>query len=157
HKPHRKAFGESTMLTRIPRAALLASIVALGCTPLAAQTIRPIVSEYQIKAQGKFEVVNDGDRPLNVVMQPRGFTVDEHGEMHDAPLAPGLHLRLSATSLRIPARQTRLVFYEATTDQAPAWFVVYANLSGFPPRNFNGLNVQLELPHLVYILPRTRW
>jgi len=130
---------------------------ALAVRPASAQTIRPIVSEYQNKAQGKFEVVNESDRPLNVVIEPRGFTVDEGGEMRDEPLRAGIHLKLSVTSLRIPPKQTRLVFYEATADTAPAWFVLYANFSGFPRRNFTGLNVQLELPHLVYLLPKTRW
>jgi len=137
-------------------AAVLVSIGAM-VSPLVAQTIRPIISEFETKARGKFEVVNNSDRPLNVILQPRGFTVDERGEMQDAPLAPGIHLRLSANSLRLPPRQSRWVFYEATADQMPAWFVVYANFTGFPRRDFNGINVQLEMPHIAYILPKTRW
>ena len=137
-------------------AAVLVSIGAM-VSPLVAQTIRPIISEFETKARGKFEVVNNSDRPLNVILQPRGFTVDERGEMQDAPLAPGIHLRLSANSLRLPPRQSRWVFYEATADQMPAWFVVYANFTGFPRRDFNGINVQLEMPHIIYVLPKTRW
>ena len=137
-------------------AGLLVSIAALAI-PATAQTIRPIVSEYQIKAQGKFELVNDGDRPLNVTLQARGFTVDERGEMLDVPLAPGIHLRLSANSICIPPRQSRWIFYEATADNMPAWFVVYSTFSGFPRKDFSGLNVQLEMPHIIYVLPKTRW
>jgi hypothetical protein len=50
-----------------------------------------------------------------------------------------------------------MIFYEATADQAPAWFVMYANFSGFPAREFSGLNIQLELPHIVYLLPKESW
>ena len=77
--------------------------------------------------------------------------------MRDEPIGAHIHLKLSVTSLRIPAKQTRLVFYEATADTAPAWFVLYANFSGFPQRNFNEPERSLELPHLVYILPKARW
>jgi hypothetical protein len=69
-----------------------------------------------------------------------------------------VRLRLSDTSFRLPPRQSRFVFYEAHADASrPAWFVLFANLRGFPARNFNGVNVQLELPHIVYLLPKGRW
>jgi len=141
------------------RAGTLIFALALlpGVRSASAQTIRPVVSEYQNKAQGKVELVNETDRPMNVVIEPRGFTVNDRGEMQDLPLAASLHLKLSATSFRIPAKQSRLLFYEAASEHAPAWFVLYANFSGYPRREFSGLNVQLELPHLVYILPKTRW
>src|SRR5262245_12067505 len=140
-----------------PNLVVLLLAIGTSASPAAAQTIRPVISEFETKAQGKFELVNNSDQPLNVVLQPRGFTVDERGEMQDAPLAPGIHLRMSANSLRLPPKQSRWVFYEATADQTPAWFVVYANFSGFPRRNFNGINVQLEMPHIVYVLPKTHW
>jgi hypothetical protein len=138
-------------------AAIILAALAFAPRLTAAQTIRPIASEYQRKAQGRFELVNNADRPLNVILQLRGFTVDERGEMLDAPLVPGIHVRLSANSIRIPPRQSRWVFYDATADRMPAWFVVYASFSGFPRKDFNGLEVQLELPHIVFVLPKTHW
>lgn len=122
-----------------------------------AQTIRPLVSEYQSQARGRLEVVNEGDRPLNVVIEARGFSVAEDGEMRDEPLDPRIRLKFSDESFRLPARQSRLVFYEASAENVPAWFVVYANFSGYPARDFNGVNVQLELPHVVYLLPKDGW
>lgn len=137
--------------------ASLVALVAIGARPAAAQTIRPVVSEYQLEAHGRFEVVNDSDRPLNVVVEPRGFSVSDTGDLQDEPFPAGVHLRLSSTSLRLPPRQSRIVFYEATADRGPAWFVLYANFTGFPAREFSGVNVQLELPHVVYLLPKETW
>ena len=140
------------------RTMMLAAAAAfMAAEPAQAQTIRPLVGEYQTKAAGRIELVNDGDRPLTVVVEPRGFSVDAAGEIRDEPLPATVRVRLSAMTLRVPPRQTRFVFYEAEAGTAPAWFVLYAVFSGYQPRDFNGLNVQLELPHLVYILPRERW
>src|SRR5208337_2016518 len=49
---------------------------------------------------------------------------------------------------------TYYVFYEASTATVPAWFVIYAAFSGFPFRTQQGMNVRLQLPHTVYLLPK---
>lgn len=139
------------------RPVLAAAMLVVLAPSAAAQTIRPLVLEHLREGRGRFEVVNDSDRPLNVVLEPRGFTVGEDGQMRDAPMPPGVRLAFSATSFRLPPRQSRFVFYEANADRLPAWFVVYANLTGYPAREFSGMNVQLELPHIVYLLPPDRW
>jgi hypothetical protein len=140
------------------RALFLATAaVALFVSSAEAQTIRPLVAEYQRQARGRFEVVNNSDRPLNVVVEPRGFTVGEDGRVSDAPLPTDVRVNLSDMSFRLPARQSRWVFYEATSGRFPAWFVLYANITGFPARDFNHVNVQLELPHIVYLLPKEGW
>jgi hypothetical protein len=133
--------------------AILSSYAAVG----GSQTIRPLVSEYQSQAHGRVELVNGSDRRLNVVIEPRGFSVDEDGQLRDAPLPDSIHLKLSDMSFRIPPRQNRFVFYEATADRTPAWFMLYATFTGYSAREFGGVNVQLELPHVIYILPRARW
>ena len=134
-------------------AATLASYASIGSS----QTIRPLVSEYRSKANGRVELVNGSDRPLNVVLEPRGFSVDEDGELRDTPLPQSIHLKLSDMSFRIPPQQNRFVFYEALADRTPAWFMLYANFTGYSPNEFRGVNVQLELPHIIYILPKERW
>jgi P pilus assembly chaperone PapD len=141
----------------IVRLTALSSLFAIAPQPAHAQTIRPVVSEYQLQARGRLEVVNDSDRPLNVVIEPHGFSVSDSGEMQEQPFPAGVHLELSATSLRLPPRQSRFVFYEARAERGPAWFVLYANFTGFPAHEFSGLNVQLELPHIVYLLPKEAW
>ena len=121
-----------------------------------AQTVRPVISELGNPAKGRVEYVNDSLTPLNVVLEAKSFTVSEKGDLDYRPLDPNIHLKLSATSFRIQPKQTYYVFYEATAPPSPAWFVIYASFSGFPFRTAQGMNVRLQLPHTVYLLPKQR-
>ena len=129
-------------------------MLALLALPAAAQTVRPLINELGNPAHGRVEYFNDANVPLNVVVDVRSFTVSERGELSYAPLDPGVHIKLSATSFRVGPKQSYYLFYEATSDHAPAWFVIYANFSGFGLRTANGMNVRLQLPHTVYLLPK---
>lgn len=131
--------------------AFLAFLLSSACL---AQTVRPLINELGNPAKGRVEYVNDGLTPLNVVLEAKSFTVSETGEISYRPLDPDVHLKLSTTSFRIQPQQTYYVFYEATSPKSPAWFVIYAAFSGFPFRTAQGMNVRLELPHTVYLLPK---
>src|SRR5262245_35637094 len=139
---------------RLGRDALLAlTVLSWSSSPVVAQTIRPVVVEYREKrAEGRFELVNDGLTPSTVVIEPRSFQVTDTGEPVYRPLDAGIHLRLSAMSLRIPPRQTRMVFYEATADSLPAWVTIACMFSGLRTRT--GLEIRVELPHTVYLLQK---
>ena len=119
-----------------------------------AQTVRPVINELSNPAKGRVEYVNDSLTPLNVVLEAKSFSVSETGEISYRPLDANIHLKLSTTSFRIQPQQTYYVFYEASTTSSPAWFVIYANFSGFPFRTAQGMNVRLQLPHTVYLLPK---
>lgn len=118
------------------------------------QTVRPLINELGNPAKGRVEYVNDSLTPLNVVVQAQSFSVSEKGEISYRPLDANIHLKLSATSFRIPPQQSYYLFYDASADTAPAWFVIYATFSGFAFRTQQGMNVRLELPHTVYLLPK---
>lgn len=120
------------------------------------QTVRPVINELGNPAKGRVEYVNDSLFPLNVVLEARSFTVSETGEISYSPLDSKIHLKLSTTSFRIQPQQTYYVFYEASSTPEPAWFVIYASFSGFPFRTAQGMNVRLQLPHTVYLLPKER-
>ena len=128
--------------------ALALSASAVG------QTVRPVISELGNPAKGRVEYVNDGLTPLNVVLEAKSFTVSENGEISYRPLDPNIHLKLSATSFRIQPQQTYYVFYEASAPPSPTWFVIYASFTGFAFRTAQGMNVRLQLPHTVYLLPK---
>ena len=119
-----------------------------------AQTVRPLINELSNPAKGRVEYVNDSFTPLNVVLEAKSFSVSEAGEITYRPLDPSIHLKLSTTSFRVQPQQTYYVFYEASSPQSPSWFVIYAAFSGFPFRTAQGMNVRLELPHTVYLLPK---
>jgi hypothetical protein len=123
-------------------------------TQLHAQTVRPLIAELGNPAKGRVEYVNDSLTPLNVVLSAKSFTVSETGDISYRPLDPNIHLKLSTTSFRIQPQQSYFVFYEASGDTSPAWFVIYAAFSGFGFRTQQGMNVRLELPHTVYLLPK---
>jgi hypothetical protein len=129
-------------------------LLALGVIrPLDAQTVRPAVVEYPEQARGKFELVNETLFPLTVVVEPRGFHVEPSGELIEEPLdTTRIRVRLSAMSFRIPPRETYTVFYEATAKRFPSWFLFSSTPTG--ARTQAGLNVRIELPHVVYMLQR---
>ena len=119
--------------------------------PLGAQTVRPAVVEYSQQARGKFELVNETLFPLTVVLEPRGFHVEPGGDLIEEPLdTTRIQVKISAMSFRIPPRETYTIFYEATAKSFPAWFLVSSTLMG--ARTQTGLNVRIELPHVVYML-----
>jgi hypothetical protein len=128
------------------------AVGVLWALSASAQTVRPVIVEYKGHARGKFELVNNSLLPANVVVEPRGFTITEGGKGVNEPLSSNVHLKLSAMSLRIPPKQGRYVFYEARADHLPAWFIIY---STFAPRPMqSGLDVQISLPHTVYLLQK---
>jgi hypothetical protein len=119
-----------------------------------AQTVSPVISEYTSKvAKGRIELINPGIIPLTVIMEPKSFTVSETGAISYGPLDKGIHVKLSAMSFQIQPQQSYYLFYEAQADSVPAWFVLYANIGGYH-KNSNGMNIRLDLPHTVYILPK---
>src|SRR4030095_9470040 len=61
-----------------------------------------------------------------------------------------MRVKTSAMSFRSPPRETYTVFYEATAKSFPAWFLISSTLTG--ARTQTGLNVRIELPHVVYML-----
>jgi hypothetical protein len=115
-----------------------------------AQTISPVIVEYTDKADGRFQLYNDGDLPLTVVVEPHSFTVDSTGMATYRKLDPEIHVQLSTTSFRLAPKQTYYVFYKATTETYPNWFTIYATISGATTPT--GLKLALELPHTVYLL-----
>lgn len=139
---------------RLALAAELVIVFLCLAAAASAQTVRPLIAELGNPAKGRVEYVNDGLTPLNVVLTAKSFSVSETGEISYRTLDPGVHLKLSTTSFRIQPQQSYFVFYEANTDHAPAWFVLYAAFSGFAFRTQQGMNVRLELPHTVYLLPK---
>jgi hypothetical protein len=130
----------------------VAALLVLA-TPLDAQTVRPAVVEYAGPGRGRFELVNESLYPLTVVLELHGFRVEESGELIQVPLdTSAIRVSLSAMSFRIPPRGTYVVSYEATARQYPAWFQISSALSG--ARTSSGLNVRVELPHVVYLLQK---
>src|SRR5690348_13625828 len=82
------------------------AVLTLLSTAAMAQTVRPLINETTNPGRGRVEYVNDANVPLNVVVEAKSFSVSESGEISYRDLDPNIHLRLSATSFRIPPQQT---------------------------------------------------
>jgi len=136
---------------RILLAAL--TIVAIA-GPARAQTVRPVIVEHRgSHIHGKFDLVNDQLLPVNVILEAKSFDVTEDGDPVYRALDPSVKLKLSEMSFRIPAQQTRTIFFEARAESIPAWFTIYATFAGMPRRQ--GIEIEVDLPHTVYMLPKT--
>jgi len=131
--------------------ALCAVTLAFGASGFT-QTVRPVIVQYKGPARGKIELINSSLKPLNVVLEPMSFKVSEDGNGIYEPLQENIHLKLSTMSFRIPPQQSRFVFYEAKPEKLPAWFVIYSVFSATTHQS--NLNVQVELPHTVYVLQK---
>jgi hypothetical protein len=121
--------------------------------------VRPLIDENVVqekdrKAKGKIEYVNDTLEPLTITLDTQSFTVSDTGQMSYRPLDSNIHVKFSASSFRILPKQSYLVFYEATADALPAWFVVYATFAGYKETTAEGLKIHLLLPHTIYLLPK---
>jgi P pilus assembly chaperone PapD len=140
----------STNMRRILSFTCLTIVLTIA---MHAQSVRPAVVEYTAAAEGQYELVNDGLTPLFVTVEAKSFTIDNEGVAHFTKLDSAIHLTLSETSVRIPPHSHRTIFYKASANAYPAWFCVYSNFSGMPKRN--SMNVELELPHTVYLRSKT--
>jgi hypothetical protein len=130
--------------------------VALACCWLflagyaSAQSVSPPIVEYRERARSSFKLQNPSIFPITVVLEVRGFTVTEVGDVVDLPLDTNrVHVKLSEMSFRIPPRGSRTVFYEANSDSLPTWFNILSAMSG--AKTENGINVRILLPHVVYL------
>src|ERR1700730_14728644 len=129
----------------------LAVVCLLFLAPLApAQTVSPVIVEFADKADGRYQIYNDGDIPITVVDEPHRFQVDSTGKAIFRKLDPGLHVQLSTTSFRLAPKETHYVFYKATTESYPNWFCIYSTITG--RTSPTGLKLAIELPHTVYLL-----
>lgn len=134
------------------KVGLLIIFLVFGAWYTPAQTISPVIVEYQQKADGRFQVSNASDVPLAVVLEPESFRVDSKGDPTFYPPDPNIHLELSSSSFRLAPHQTYIVFYKATADRLPAWFTIYATVSG--KHTEQGIQVAIHLPHTVYLLTK---
>lgn len=114
-----------------------------------AQTVQPVISEYEAKADGKFALTNGTLIPMVVVLEPKSFSITAEGQGVFRPLDRDIHVELSAMSARLEPGQTYYVFYKAHADQLPAWFTVYSTFSSL--QHHPGLDVRIMLPHTVYL------
>lgn len=134
-------------------------LIFLSVMPSIAQTVRPLIDENVVKApgrsaSGKIEYFNDSWQALNVTLEAKSFTVSNTGELSYRPLDQTIHVKFSEMSFQVQPKQNYFIYYQARADQLPSWFVVYATFGGFKEKTEQGLLIQVQLPHTIYLLPK---
>jgi hypothetical protein len=133
---------------RLGRALCLTVAVAL---PVAAQSVDPPFAVHQGRARSSVLITNPSLQPLAFVIEPLTFDIAACGDLGLAPIDTArIRLSLSAMSGRIPAKQTRRIFYEARADSLPAWFAL--KIAFGPARRDSGMAMRLEMTHFVYLM-----
>jgi hypothetical protein len=135
--------------------AKLAICISLLSTGLTAQTIAPPVAEYRgDKVNGMFEVRNNTDDSMAVVLATQSFTVDEHGTVQYRPLDKGIQVKVGASSFVLRPRDNRLIFYKASFPTSPTSFSVIATMT--KAKQTEGLRVNYILPHMIYVYQKEK-
>jgi hypothetical protein len=131
------------------RAFLIGLFLSLTAAFALGQTVSPVIVEYTEAGKGKVALTNNTLSPLSVTLKGQSFSISDAGKAVYRQLDPGIHLKLSSTSVKLEPGQTYYVFYTATADKYPAWFTLFATFSGL--HHESGLNLEYMLPHTVYL------
>ncbi len=131
------------------------SWLLLTALPGVGQSVAPPISEYRGKADGMYELRNDSDVAMAVIVEVQGFTVDEDGGMRYSVPNPQIKVDLGSNSFVIPPRQSHYVFYKAKTDEANGWFTIQNTMTRQVPLP-NQMRINFVLPHVVYIYQKKK-
>lgn len=134
---------------------VILSIIILATSGIAhAQTVSPVIQELRQKTavQGSFTLTNQQTYPMAAIIEVKSFTVQPDGSMTTRNLDSNIHVKLSETSMRIPAQQDRAISFEASCEKAPCWFIIF---SAFQlAKNAQGVIFRISLPEVVYVTDR---
>ena len=141
-------------ILRIKLVVWLATLT-LGGT-MAAQSIAPPIAEYRnAKANGMFEIQNNADYPMAVVLETKSFEVDDRGQVRYRPLDPGIKIEMGASSFLLRAHDSRMIFYKATFVSTPASFSILPTMT--KAGVLQGLRVNYILPHMIYVYQKEKF
>lgn len=139
----------ANLLRAVCLCCLFAAIPGVG------QTITPPIAEYRGKADGMFELRNDGDVPLAAILEVQGFEVDQDGNLKYKPADPDLNVVMGSNSFVIPPHQTHMVFYKAVSKRPQAWFTILSTLTK-AATNRQQMRINFVLPHVVYLYQKQK-
>jgi hypothetical protein len=129
---------------------ILPALLFLGfISSLHAQSVAPVIVEYNGNAEGKVALTNDSLSQMVVVVEPRSFDINADGRGIFRPLDDSIHLQLSSRSKVLQPKETFYIFYKVKVERLPAWFTLYASFSKV--QHSNGLDMRIMLPHTVYL------
>ncbi|MGE0407157.1 MAG: hypothetical protein AB7O65_12740 [Candidatus Korobacteraceae bacterium] len=134
---------------------LLATAGILFGIPAATQTISPPVAEFRGKVNGMYELRNDSDTPMAVILEIVGFAVNETGVLSYTPLESGVKVDLGAQSFVIPPHRTHMVFYKVGSEMPNTWFAILNTLTD-ASADRTGIRINFIMPHIVYLYQKRK-
>ena len=130
-------------------------LLLLAAIPGVGQSVAPPIAEYRGKADGMYELKNDGDAAMAVILEVHGFSVDENGNLGYAPLDPKMKVELKESSFVIPPHESHYVFYKAEAERPTAWFTILSSMTRAVPVR-NQMRINFVLPHVVYLYQKKK-
>lgn len=146
---------QQTLMPRAWYPWAVISVVLLASVLAGAQTIVPPIAEYRGRIQGSFELRNDSDAPMAVILEAHSFVVTPEGSMRYEPVPADLELEMGNTSFVISPGELHLVFYKAKVKRKSAWFVITSTMTRAVPIR-GQMRINLVLPHVVYLYQKER-
>jgi len=86
---------------------------------------------------------------MSVTLQAMDFAVSGDKQVAPSGLSPHIHVKFSKSGVRIAPKDSVHIFFDASADSYPAWFMIYAAFQQAEHRD--GLNVGMQLGHPVYM------
>jgi hypothetical protein len=122
---------------------------------MAAQSIAPPVAEYRgDKVEGMFDVRNDTDDSMAVILSTQSFIVDEHGVVQYRPLDKVIQVKMGANSFVLRPHDSRMIFYKASFPTSPTSFSIIATVT--KAKQAEGVRINYILPHMIYVYQKEK-
>jgi len=119
------------------------------------QTITPPIAEFRgFKAEDSFRVDNKTGQPMLVLLEVKGFTVNDAGKVVYSPLPSTIHVDIGASSFVIPPNDNHTVYYKAVSTESPASFSILPTMP--PVTQSKGVRMNFCIPHMVYLYQKSK-
>jgi hypothetical protein len=119
------------------------------------QTITPPIAEFRgFKAEDSFRVDNKTRQPMLVLLEVKGFTVNDAGKVVYSPLPSTIHVDVGSSSFVIPPNDSHTVYYKAVSTASPASFSILPTMT--PMSQSKGVRMNFCIPHMVYLYQKSK-
>jgi hypothetical protein len=120
-----------------------------------AQTITPPIAEFRgFKAEDSFRIDNKTSQPMLVVLEVKGFTVNEAGKVVYSPRPSTIHVDIGASSFVIPPNDNHTVYYKAVSTESPASFSILPTMT--PMSQSKGVRMNFCMPYMIYLYQKAK-
>jgi hypothetical protein len=137
---------------------MIAAVLGYITSVAQSQTVSPSILQNVGSAKNQISIRSESLLPQIVTVEALGF---DGGDTISLKPLKDVSIKFSETSFRLGAKQTRLVYYEATCAQAPCWFAVFVGFSPVAMKTKSSdtegkIQVAIHIPHICIITGKDR-